>query len=166
MYQSSPKGCHDLLRLPVGRCERCEVFLVSHPRQLSEDVFQVRQGILPVAFAGDDQGVEDRGALASVGMTDKQPSFFADARRAEERFRRGCCRACSLRGADASRGEPTGSADNHTPCRDSTWEAPVVAPRGPAGAGSSSCGASPSGFVRSKRRRAKDICSPAPVVGD
>ena len=74
------KGDHyDLLRsgrfggLPETRRERVEVVLVGHGRQAGEHVAQ----------AGDDERVEDGGAAAGVGVTDKQPVFLPDGVRAD-----------------------------------------------------------------------------------
>ena len=60
-------------QLPVLRREGAEVVLVRHPGQSGQDVLQVRQGVLPVAFAGDDERVQDRRALPGVGVADKKP---------------------------------------------------------------------------------------------
>ena len=62
--------------LPVLGREGAEVVLVGHPGQPGEDVLQVRQRVFPMAFAGDDERVQDRGALAGVGVADKEPVFL------------------------------------------------------------------------------------------
>ena len=60
-------------RLPVFRREEAQVVPVRHPGQPREHILQVRQGILPVAFAGDDDRVQDRRALARFD----RPRFLA-----------------------------------------------------------------------------------------
>ena len=55
-------------RLPVDGQQRPQIILVSHARQPGEQVFQESQGILAMTLTGHDQGVEDRGALAGVGV--------------------------------------------------------------------------------------------------
>ena len=67
-------------RLPVDGQQRPQIILVCHARQPGEQVFQESQGILAMTLTGHDQGVEDRGALAGVGVTDKQPVLLSDAR--------------------------------------------------------------------------------------
>src|ERR1700685_3349134 len=73
-------------RLPVLWREGAEVVLVRHPGQSGEDVLQIRQGVFSMAFAGDDERVQDRGALPGVGMADEEPVFLADAGRPDRIF--------------------------------------------------------------------------------
>ncbi len=54
--------------------------MIGHPRQAGEDIPEVAVRVLAVALAGDDQRVDDGGALAGVGMADEQPVLFADRR--------------------------------------------------------------------------------------
>ena len=62
-------------RLPERRHERFQVILVRHRWQAGEDVAQVKQWIDAPAMAGNDDRVQDRGALASLGMSYKKPIF-------------------------------------------------------------------------------------------
>ena len=62
--------------LPALGRERVEVVLVGHPGQPGEDVLQVRQRVDAAAFAGDDERVQDRRALAGIGVADKEPVFL------------------------------------------------------------------------------------------
>ena len=73
-------------RLPAGRSQRPEVVAVSHAGQAGEHVAQVNRRIFAVALAGDDQRVNDRRALAGVGMADKQPVLFTNGRGADGAF--------------------------------------------------------------------------------
>src|SRR5580704_8355604 len=86
MYRWSPLSCLELRRLPVGRGQGAEVVLVGHPGQPGKDVLEVRERILSVAFARDDQRVEDRRALAGVGVTDEEPVLFSNTGRADGIF--------------------------------------------------------------------------------
>ena len=52
--------------------------MVGHPGQAGEHVAEVGEGILAVTLAGDDEGVDDRRALAGVRMTDEEPVLLAD----------------------------------------------------------------------------------------
>lgn len=70
-------------RLPVDGQQRPQIILVCHARQPGEQVFQVSQGLFAMTLTGHDQGVEDRGALARLGVTDKQPVLLSDARGAD-----------------------------------------------------------------------------------
>ena len=47
--------------------------MVGHRGQAGEDVAQVREGILAVALAGDEQRVDDGKAGSGVGVTDEEP---------------------------------------------------------------------------------------------
>ena len=67
-------------RLPQPRRESAEVVAVGHPRQASEDVLHIGQRVFAVTLARDNQRVEDGGALAGIGVPDKQPVLFSDAR--------------------------------------------------------------------------------------
>ena len=58
---------------PVLGHERGDVFLIGHPRQTSEDVAQVGMRIFSVTQTGDDQRVENGGALARIGMPEEEP---------------------------------------------------------------------------------------------
>jgi len=84
MYPWSPLVSES--RLPVLGREGSEVVLVRHPGQPGEDVLQVRQGVFPVSFAGDDERVQDRRALPGVRVADKEPVFLAYAGRADRIF--------------------------------------------------------------------------------
>lgn len=63
---------------PVGRSECAEIVLVGHGGQPGEHVAKVNKGIFAVTQTGDDDRVEDRGALAGVGMTNEEPVFLPD----------------------------------------------------------------------------------------
>ena len=63
-------------RLPQPRRESAEVVAVGHPRQASEDVLHIGQRVFAVTLARDNQRVEDGGALAGIGVPDKQPVLF------------------------------------------------------------------------------------------
>ena len=61
--------------------QRAQIGAIGHERQTCEQILQVRQRVLAVALAGDDQRVEDRRTPAGVGVADEQPVLLADARR-------------------------------------------------------------------------------------
>ena len=65
-----------LLWLPVDRRQSVQVEAVRQCGQPVEDVAQVGVGVFPVALAGDDDRVDDGGALAGIGMSDKEPVFL------------------------------------------------------------------------------------------
>ncbi len=67
-------------RLPHPRGEGAEIVAICHPRQTREDVLHIGHRVFAVTLARDDQRVEDGGALTGVGMPDKQPVLFSDAR--------------------------------------------------------------------------------------
>lgn len=67
-------------RLPIGRRESVDVVLVGHGREPGEHIFQVDERIDAVALAGDNDRINDRRALARVGMTDEEPVLFAQRR--------------------------------------------------------------------------------------
>ena len=67
-------------RLPQPRRESAEVVAIGHPRQASEDVLHIGQRVFAVTLARDNQRVEDGGAFAGIGVPDKQPVLFSDAR--------------------------------------------------------------------------------------
>ena len=46
--------------------------MIGHRWQSGEDVAQIRERVFPEALAGDDDGVDDRGALAGVGVVNEQ----------------------------------------------------------------------------------------------
>ena len=52
--------------------------MIGQGREAPEDVGEVRQGVLAVALAGDEQRVEDGRALAGAGMADEEPVLLAD----------------------------------------------------------------------------------------
>ena len=60
--------------------------LRGHCRQAAEHITDIRERLNPVTLAGDDEGVDDRGALAGVGVTDEQPIFLTDGRGADGVF--------------------------------------------------------------------------------
>ena len=62
------------------------VSLPPQPAFSWSPILQVRQRVFPMAFAGYDEGVQDRRALAGVGVADKEPVFLADAGRAYRIF--------------------------------------------------------------------------------
>ena len=51
--------------------------MIGHSRQPGEHVLQISMRIVVVALAGDDQRVDDRSAVASIGMTDEEPVLRA-----------------------------------------------------------------------------------------
>jgi hypothetical protein len=57
-----------------------EVVLIGHLGQASQHVTQIRQRVFAVALAGDDNRVNDRTALAGVGMANEQPVLLSDSR--------------------------------------------------------------------------------------
>jgi hypothetical protein len=59
--RSRVRGC------PEGREQRVEAVLIGHRRQAGEDVAQVGERVLAVAFAGENQRVEDGRALPDAG---------------------------------------------------------------------------------------------------
>src|ERR1039458_2950404 len=68
-------------RLPVDGQQDAQGVLGGHRRQTPEDVAQVRQRFDAAALAGDDDRVDDRGALAGIGVADEEPVFLSDGRR-------------------------------------------------------------------------------------
>ena len=58
---------------PVLGHERGDVVLIGHSRQPGEDVAQVGVRIFSVTQTGDDQRVENGGALARIGMPEEEP---------------------------------------------------------------------------------------------
>ena len=73
-------------RLPARGRERAEIVLIGHSRHSREHDAQVGERVCAVALAGNDDRVDDRGALAGVGVTDEQPVFLADGRGADGIF--------------------------------------------------------------------------------
>jgi len=65
-----------LLWLPVDRRQSVQVEAVRQCGQPGEDVAQVGVGVFPMALAGYDDRVDDRGALAGVGMAYEEPVFL------------------------------------------------------------------------------------------
>ena len=62
--------------LPRGGKQGGEVVPRGHLRQSREDIADVVEGIDAAALAGDDNRVNDRGAVAGVGMADEQEVFL------------------------------------------------------------------------------------------
>jgi hypothetical protein len=62
-----------LLWLPVEWGQGVQVEAVGQRRQPGKDIAQVGLAILCVALAGDDDRVNDGGALTGVRVADKQP---------------------------------------------------------------------------------------------
>jgi len=58
--------------LPAGRCQGAQVVLVGHAGQAGEHVPHVGQRVDAAALARHDDRVDDRGAVAGVGVTDEQ----------------------------------------------------------------------------------------------
>ncbi len=73
-------------RLPHSRRESADVVAIGHLRQPSEDVPHVGHRVFAVSLAPDDQRVEYHRALAGVGVPDKQPVLFSDARGTDRIF--------------------------------------------------------------------------------
>ena len=73
-------------RLPRGRQEVVEFVLIGHPGQAREDVLDVDEGVDPVPLAGDDDGVNDSGAVSGLGMTNEHPVFLPDRRGSDRVF--------------------------------------------------------------------------------
>lgn len=63
--------------LPAGRQQGAQVILVGHCGQAGEEVLEIGERILSMAFAGDDQRVEDGRALSGIGVPDEQPVLHA-----------------------------------------------------------------------------------------
>ena len=80
-------------RLPEARGERAKIVLIGQARQPGDDVLQVRERVLAVALAGDNQRVEDGRALVGIGVPDEQPVLLADAGRPDGVLAPGRCRA-------------------------------------------------------------------------
>jgi hypothetical protein len=53
---------------------------VGHVGQASEHVAKISKGIESAAAAVFDDGVDDRAALAGIGIADEEPVFLADGR--------------------------------------------------------------------------------------
>ena len=66
--------------LPRRGSQRREITPIGHREQPAEDIAHIREGIFPVALAGDDQRVDDRGTLAAPGCTMTRPFFLPMAR--------------------------------------------------------------------------------------
>ena len=62
-----------LFGCPVDRSEGVQVVAVGEGGQPGEDIAHVGVRILSMALAGDDDRVDDRRALAGVGMAYKEP---------------------------------------------------------------------------------------------
>ena len=62
--------------MPACRGERSEVVFRGHGGQAREHVLEVDERIDAEALAGDDDRVDDGGAVASVAMADEQPVFL------------------------------------------------------------------------------------------
>jgi hypothetical protein len=60
----------------VGRREGVEVVPGGHGGEPAQDIAQVDQRIDLSPLAGDDDRVDDRGALAGVGVADEEPVFL------------------------------------------------------------------------------------------
>lgn len=86
-------------RLPARRGELPQVVLVGEAGQAGQEIAEVGERVLAVALAGDDERVEDGGALAGVGVADQQPVRFTDARGARRVL---VCRAASACGVSGS----------------------------------------------------------------
>ncbi len=71
-------GCSG--RRPVGGSEGVEVVPRGHGWEPTQDVAQIGQGVDLPALAGDDDRVNDGGALAGVGVADEEPVFLPDGR--------------------------------------------------------------------------------------
>jgi hypothetical protein len=128
--------------LPASRGELPQVILVGQAGQPDEDVAQVGERVPAVAQAGDDQRVEDGGALDGVGTTDQQPVFLP-MQEAAGLSQRGCCRVGFRRGAGTPTGGPTGRAGNRRHCRGPTWAGRAGGCANLAGAGFPSHGRGP-----------------------
>ena len=63
-------------RRPIVREQGAKVVARGHAGQASKYVAQVGEWVLAVALAGDNQRVEDRGALTGLEMSNKQEFFF------------------------------------------------------------------------------------------
>jgi hypothetical protein len=73
-------------RLPACGSEGGEVVLVGHCGQPGEDIAQICERVFSEALAGDDDRVNDRGALTSTGVPNKQPVLFPDRGRPDRVF--------------------------------------------------------------------------------
>lgn len=71
-------GCSG--RGPVGGREGVEDVLGRHGRQSGQDVAEVGERVDLAPLAGHHDRVDDRSALACVGMADKQVVLLADRR--------------------------------------------------------------------------------------
>jgi hypothetical protein len=58
-------------------------FVIGHPGQAPQHIVEVGQGLYLMAPATLQDRVDDRCAVARVGMSDKQPVFRAQLRRAD-----------------------------------------------------------------------------------
>lgn len=67
-----------LCRFPVLGQQDGEVVGVFHGWEAGEQVTQVVEGGFAVAAAGEDEGVDDGGALAGLWVADEEPVLFAD----------------------------------------------------------------------------------------
>jgi hypothetical protein len=65
-------------RLPASGSEGGEIVLVGHCWEPGEDIARIRERVFPEALAGDDDRVNDRGALTGLRVSDKQPVLFPD----------------------------------------------------------------------------------------
>ena len=57
---------------PVGRRQRIQVVLIGHRGEPGEDVAQIGERIFAVPLTRDDDRVDDRRALAGVGVADEE----------------------------------------------------------------------------------------------
>ena len=62
--------------LPAGRCQGAQVIPVGHAGQAGEHVPHVGQRVDAAALARYDDRVDDRRAIAGIGVTDEQKILF------------------------------------------------------------------------------------------
>jgi len=62
----------------VGGQQGREIVLGGHGGQAGERVLQVGVRVVAVALAGDEERVEDGGAVAGGGVSDEQPVLRAE----------------------------------------------------------------------------------------
>ena len=69
--------------LPAGWSNGIEVVLRRHARHAREDIAEVSQRVDATALAGDHDRVDDRRALAGIGMAHEEPVLLPDGRGAD-----------------------------------------------------------------------------------
>ena len=74
----------------MGGQQRREIVLGGHRGQTREHVLEVSVRVEAATLGGDDERVDDRGAIAGVGVADKEPVLRPEFAGADGKRRPGC----------------------------------------------------------------------------